>query len=162
MKFNPKSFTLIELLIVLVLLGVLAAVSVPNFGQTYFGVLVKKSAEDLAYSIRYGQSRAVLKGQIVRLNCNTSEQSYWLEDQMTTDNAIAGEQPQFQKIAGRFGRTYRMPGDVVLECPGEFIQFLPSGDIDKMRLTVSLKDKTWIVSTADQKNHVLVYLESQE
>lgn len=157
-RANLKSFTLIEILIVLTLLGVLAAFSVPNFSNSYSNLLLKKSVDDLAYCLRYAQSRAVLKGTTVRFHCNAPEKNYWLEDQSDAPGGSISS-PNFQRILGRFGRTYVLPGDAELNCEQEFILFFPTGDIEKTRIEVSMKEKTWTVSTKDQRNHVKVFAE---
>ena len=153
---NFKAFTLIELLLVIIILGVIAGITVPNFSQAYSGFLVKKSVDDLSYLMRYAQSRAVIQSKTVRLCCDAAEKRFWLEDQDSESTESGGER-SFQKIAGRFGRTFSLPADVELTCPQEHVRFLPDGAIDKTRLKISYKENSWTITTAAQKNHVLAY-----
>ena len=153
---NLTGFTLLELMLVLVILGVIAGLVVPNFSRTYSGLLLKKSVEDLSYLMRYAQSRAVIQSKTVRLCCDAVENRYWLEDN-AAEEAAAGDTMSFQKIAGRFGRIYSLPADVQLTCPADHVHFFPNGAMDKARLAISHQENSWTISTAEQKNHVLAY-----
>jgi type II secretion system protein H len=71
-------FTLIELIVVMVLLGIAAALVVPHLGSFFRGRVLNSEARRLLALTRYGQSRAVAEGVPVLLWINAKQSSYGL------------------------------------------------------------------------------------
>ncbi len=72
---TSKGITLIELVMVIVLVGILAAVTIPRFGSFYFlkfTAAMKKTASD----IRYVQQLAVSRHNDTRIEFNATGNSY--------------------------------------------------------------------------------------
>src|SRR3990172_1716955 len=55
---KPSGFTLIEIVLILLVVSVLAAVAIPKFGQFYSGLRLSGAADKLVNDIRYTQSLA--------------------------------------------------------------------------------------------------------
>jgi prepilin-type N-terminal cleavage/methylation domain-containing protein len=75
---RAPAFTLLEMLIVLVIVGLIAAVSVPLF-QTLIEGQVQREATRLARLIRVLRNEAVLTQTEYRLMMSLKERSYWVE-----------------------------------------------------------------------------------
>ncbi len=55
---KERGFTLIELIMIIVLISIMAAVAVPKFGNYYNGITVGSAATKVAADIRFAQNRA--------------------------------------------------------------------------------------------------------
>lgn len=75
---NP-GFTLLELIVVITILGVLAAVIVPQFGGTFEGALLHSAGRDLMAAMNLAYSQAVTSGKPCQLRVDPQKSSYWLE-----------------------------------------------------------------------------------
>lgn len=64
---DNKGFTLIELVMLITILAVLAAVSVPRFGEYYGGIKQDNATIKIASDIRYSQNRATTTQQRSRV-----------------------------------------------------------------------------------------------
>jgi type II secretion system protein H len=75
------AFTLIELVVVMVLLGIAAALVAPRLGSFFRGRILNSEARRLLALTRYGQSRAVAEGVPVLLWIDAKQSSYGLVTQ---------------------------------------------------------------------------------
>lgn len=152
--YAQKGFTLIELLLVAVILVVAAAMAVPNFARTTMKLELKKTAEDMAYTIRFGQLRAMTKGRLVRLNMDT--RGYWLEEDRMSNNedALAAVKPVFNKVADRWGRRTDFPKGIKLDEIQQPVVLSPDGRMAPANLRLCREQKCLVVSTAEQRGRV--------
>jgi general secretion pathway protein H len=72
-KQKAAGFSLLELLVVLVMLGLLAGISAPAVGRSYENIEFRKQAGEIAAVLRYARLMAVTRGKEVRLSL-TAEQ----------------------------------------------------------------------------------------
>jgi type II secretion system protein H len=75
---SNSAFTLIELVVVMVLLGIAAALVAPHMGAFFHGRILNSEARRLLALMRYGQSRAVAEGVPVLLWIDSKQSSYGL------------------------------------------------------------------------------------
>jgi general secretion pathway protein H len=64
---HPAGFSLVELLVVLVMLGILAGVTAPAVGRYYDNLEYRKQVEGTAAYLRYARLMAVTRGKQVKL-----------------------------------------------------------------------------------------------
>ena len=163
MKVDPKNktqgvrgFTLIEILLVVLLLSVITGLAVPNFSQSYSNFQLQKFTEDLAYTMRYAQSRAVSRNTPVRLEFNNDFSQYWLTQFASPSNETEtpGAAPVYEKIAGRYGRIFSTIRGIHIQSLSDHIDFFPDGRIAKQRVYVCREEKCFTISTQEQRGFV--------
>ncbi len=76
---GTRGYTLIELMVVMVLIGVVLALVGMNFGRALPGVKLKASARELSSTLRYAKSRAQLRAEEVALTIDLDSRRYWIE-----------------------------------------------------------------------------------
>jgi type II secretion system protein H len=77
-RARRRAFTLIELIFVMVLLAIGAAMVAPSMASFYRGRLLSSEAKRVLALVHYGQSRAIAEGVPVLLWINAKESSYGL------------------------------------------------------------------------------------
>ncbi|HWE04597.1 MAG TPA: GspH/FimT family pseudopilin [Tepidisphaeraceae bacterium] len=149
-----RGFTLIELVFVLVIIAVIAAMVVPKMDRFARGQGVSDSADQVIALARWARTHAITRGVSFRLNFDPGKGTYWLTmqngasfenmqpnsssqtgtlglsaggAQSTTTFADVGEEP---------GRVFMAPGGVsfdstiVQQPDGLYVEFYPSGRCD--------------------------------
>ncbi len=157
-KKTSRGFTLIEILLVVVLISVISAIAVPNFSQPYKNLQLKTATNDIAYLMRYAQSRAVSKNKKVRIEFSDGRQRYWLTEESQKGVGVATEE-QFVKISSRLGRENNLGKDIRVEMQEENLIFYPDGTMDKRELSVCNLKKCFLISTKVQRGYVSVFEE---
>ena len=97
-KGNSSAFTLIEVLLVCVLIGVLVSVSLPKLGGTSRNLRFNQTLEDLERSIRFARAEAVRRKLKVRFEVERGGREYRL--------SLQEVQVTFREDYGSFGDTF--------------------------------------------------------
>lgn len=155
-KKYKKGFTLVEMLLVVVILGVLAAMTVPNFSKSFFGLKLQETTNNISYLMRYAQSRAITKNQQVRLVLDESSMHYWLL-QGSSSGYDENAQTDYQQIPNRWGRQFEIPLGITVEATNPTVEFYPDGKIEKVQIKVCYNDRCMIVSTETQRGKIHVF-----
>lgn len=155
--FWQAGFTLIEILIVVMILGVIAGLAVPNFSNLNTQVQLKETAKNISYLMRYAQGRAITKGKTQELTFDAGNFQYQLNEAVSEGTQREGE-GIFNPIAGRLGRTFDIPKEITLEIDNPHIRFYPDGKIDRTRIFLhDNRDHYFTVSTQEQTGYVQMY-----
>ena len=153
---RPRSFTLVELLLVVILLGLVAALAIPNFNPAFTKFQLQETGKNITYLMRYAQSRAVMTKKTHQLVFDEERSAYWLLQEREDPD---GESRQsFEMVPGRYGRSFQIPKEISVEVQDQPIRFYPDGTIDKARIYVSNERKDYLtVSTLEQAGYVHLF-----
>ena len=110
-KRNCQAFTLLELVVVLVLIGVLAAMIVPQMQGSYEEASLRKSARQLISVFGLAYSRAVTTHHVQRVNIDPSSRQYFVEESLT--RAISGT--EFKPLKDLSGFSGQIESRVSIE-----------------------------------------------
>lgn len=88
MKFLPvcirmhrkRGFTLIELIVVLIIIGIIAGVAVPRFAGSLDTIRFKKTVSELVYFLREARIRALSAGKRYHVTVDLHRGYYWNDD----------------------------------------------------------------------------------
>lgn len=141
------AFTMIELLLVVLILSVIAALAVPNFSHSYAKIQLRNNVYDIANLMRYAQSRAVIRNKTMRLQIDLTTKKYWIEEQV---------EDGFQSFSGRMGGKYSVISGASIEQEHDHILFYPDGRIEKVYITVCRQENCYTISTKEQRGFVHV------
>jgi len=155
--FIKDSFTLIEILLVVILLGVIAGLVIPNFSNTYTRVQLKEAANNLSFLMQYAQNQAIVKKCNFQLIFDDERSKYWIVKQVD-DEELNNSDLEYRRISSRFGRMVNIAPQINVETELDHITFYPDGMIQKARVYLSdNKDRYFTVSTKEQTGYVQVF-----
>ncbi|MFA5337804.1 MAG: prepilin-type N-terminal cleavage/methylation domain-containing protein [Candidatus Omnitrophota bacterium] len=126
---RTKGFTFIELLIVILIIGILSGVVMPNLKVTHSNFKLDSFAKDIYYLTKYMQVSAISYSRIYRLDI-AQEQG---------DNAVflakyKNKNGEFIPVEKRFAKAYKLPQDTLISStiPADrtSIFFYPDGSMD--------------------------------
>jgi len=98
-----RSFTFIELFIVIIIIGVASAVAFPRFKNTFGRFELKNFAKDIYFLSRFLQDSAVSQGKTYFLAVNIESGQL---------QALTLENTEFKNLSGRFAKVYQAPRGV--------------------------------------------------
>lgn len=97
------AFTLIELILVVVLLGVLVGLSTPLFKKSFSNLQLRNSAEKLAGLINYAQESAVVEKKDYCLNFEFNQGRFWLNR-----CSLADYEYVCLPVEGKYGKVFQL------------------------------------------------------
>jgi prepilin-type N-terminal cleavage/methylation domain-containing protein len=113
-------FTLIELLFAIIIIGILIAVSLPNFRKNFDSLGLNNFAAELQSFMNYLKERSIVEGEIIYLNLDGDRQ-LWAE--------IKNKQSRL--------RTLSLPQGLDFKTEKEQILFYPDGQIDAVTINLA-------------------------
>ena len=162
MPSAQKGFTLVEILLVIVVLLMVTAMAIPSFTQSFAQLQLRDTTNDLAYLMRYAQSRAIYTRRPLKLMFDEPATRYWLEEANVVDEDQEDKgTDEYKPVAGRLGRVSKIPEDITIETDPS-IMFTPDGKIEKTQMSVCQEKQCLIISTQNQSGSVVVAEEEPE
>ena len=144
-----NSFTLVELLLVVVILGIFIGFSVPSFRKTYLNLSSNNTARNIAFLMRYAQARAIAERANYKLNFDSGNKRCWLEKESVETPGL------FEKVYSRLARDIILPRDIKVEAGLNPVNFYPDGKIDSAKIYIICNnDIKFTISTQGQIGHV--------
>jgi general secretion pathway protein H len=119
-----EGFTLIEVLLVILLLSLAAALSAPRFKTTWTGIQYDRQVTRFINVIRYARTQSRADNCVYKLVYDPQRHSYYLE------RREAGDQPahrKFRKIHSRFGYEIKLDDTIELETAHNQLVIFPGG-----------------------------------
>ncbi|MBU1091017.1 MAG: prepilin-type N-terminal cleavage/methylation domain-containing protein [Candidatus Omnitrophica bacterium] len=116
-----RSFTFIEILFVVIILGILIGISFPQFKKNYHNLLLNSCSGQLQSFMNYLTQHSIVSGEVIYLNIDNAEKRYWAEN----------------KEGESILRAYRIPAEIEIESEAEQIAFYPNGELDKVKIRIT-------------------------
>ena len=156
-KLN-KAFTLIEILLVIIIVGIVLALAAPNFSSGYSHFQLNKTADDLLSVSRWAQAMAVGQERVYALSFSEDRHSYSLvRTKVSLQNDGTGnidqindgsnDQDTFEPVNGTLGRMHTIPDTIHLDTQDR-IRFYPDGTIDSATIELASSDQQITISSA--------------
>lgn len=128
-----RSFTFVELFLVIIIIGVLIGISLPGFRKTFNYLQLNSFCSELQSAINYFSQRAVVEGQIIQFNIDTNNHQYYAK--------IKGDSKNI--------KTCHIPEELKIESGQREINLYPDGYIDKVTIKVVNPDNQTISLTTE-------------
>ncbi|MBI4981874.1 MAG: prepilin-type N-terminal cleavage/methylation domain-containing protein [Candidatus Omnitrophica bacterium] len=145
-----NGFTFIELLIVSIIIGVLAVVSVPQFKKTFDSFQLQNFVNDVFYLCRYLQASSISQSRIhgLRINLDTKEFS-----------AFVKELDKEENLSGRFSKVYKAAQETEIKLVPEdktIVYFYPDGSMDSLNISFTEKNKNIQLNIQGAKGEIKI------
>jgi general secretion pathway protein H len=127
---RDAGFTLLEMILVLVIAGLVLAVTPPLLSAAMPGLQLKGTARELAAGLRYARDRAVTSGVSSTLSVDLDKHRF----------RVSGRNRRFELPDGLEYRLVTAQQELTGDRSGA-IRFFPDGSSTGGRLTVSHKDR---------------------
>lgn len=147
-RTEESGWTLVELLLVIVLLGVVASVAVPGLRGALAWAQVTTAAQELSAVLRFARARAIVERAVHRVRMAPERGWYWIERAVQPGETDA-DADGFVRVSARGGQIYAVPGRVRVETTVDEIRCYPDGGMDEATVVLQAPgDRVRTVTTA--------------
>jgi prepilin-type N-terminal cleavage/methylation domain-containing protein len=152
-SFHLAGFTLLELTIVVIILGILSALTIPLFRNSFSNLQLSNTAHNLASLMRYAQERSIVERINYQLNFNPQLSQFWLTQEQ--DPLTPG---RYTRLSGKTGKINFLPREVKIETEKYIVNFYPDGKIDKTTIYLSdTKEHYFTITTQEQTGYTELF-----
>jgi prepilin-type N-terminal cleavage/methylation domain-containing protein len=102
-RHPEKAFTLVEMLVVVVLIGILTATILPEMKGSYEDALLRSTSRDLVNAFSVAYSRAVSLNRLHRVRLDAATGHFWVETPARRDGGLAPAFLPVPDLAGAQG-----------------------------------------------------------
>jgi len=138
-----NAFTLIEILLAVIIIGIISALAAPNLSNGYARFELNKTADDLLNCSRWAQAMAIGQQRIYAISFSHDRHSYNL-----ARNTDPDDQESFTPVNGSLGRKHPIPETISLDTQTDMIEYYPDGTIDAAEIQLSCPRQKIILSSA--------------
>jgi type II secretion system protein H len=111
---SRRGFTLIELMVVLMILVLLAALTAPSFVRQYHEAKLKSAVRDLVGLMQYARSQAVVEGTTYRLNIDRDGGRVWVTYYDIQADQTNNREPVYAEDESVLGASRKLPEGVTI------------------------------------------------
>ncbi len=129
-----NGFTMMEILIVLAIMGIVAALTVPMFGDGVSNSALKGAARELAAGLRFARSEAVAKRHETFVAIDLAGRRF-----KVADDPVEHQLPKTAEL-----KLFTAQSDIVNESTGA-IRFFPDGGSNGGRITIASGERKYDV-----------------
>jgi len=142
-----NAFTLVEILVVIIVVGILIALAAPNFSKGYSRFQLNKTADDLLSASRWAQAMAIGQERIYALSLTSDHRSYKL---VRVKSGVENDShDSFEAVNGPLGRMHTIPDPIRLSTQDDRIEFYPDGTIDPGTIQLASADQKTVLSSTE-------------
>jgi type II secretion system protein H len=161
-RLCTHAFTLIELILVLTLLGIVAALATPSLSAFFRGRALDSEARQLLSLTHAGQSRAVADGFPMLLWIDSQQRAYGLQEEGTMQNGNSQDtDPKAEEFTFGDNLQIEAVNASLVSVNGKSlpaIRFLPDGTADensatRVRLTGQNGETLWLIQTTNRLSY---------
>lgn len=133
-RCGASGFTLMELMVVVVMIGIMTALIIPEMKGTYEGALLRSTGRKLMSVIQLANSRAITRSQIQRVRIDSKDGRVSIEggsakgQANNTSNDLPGGDG---KLDSRITIEIKPAGEEPSESPGAAASFVSGDDLGK-------------------------------
>lgn len=133
-RCGASGFTLMELMVVVVMIGIMTALIIPEMKGTYEGALLRSTGRKLMSVIQLANSRAITRSQIQRVRIDSKDGRVSIEggsakgQANNTSNDLPGGDG---KLDSRITIEIKPAGEEPSESPGAVASFVSGDDLGK-------------------------------
>jgi len=171
MKVN-SAFTLVEILLVVIIIGIVLALAAPNFSKGYSRFQLNRTADDLLKVSRWAQAMAIGQERIYALSFSGDRRSYSLvrakvplQNEETGNIEESEVQDSFEPVNGTLGRMHPVPDAIRLVMTQPYdskgtgnidrIEFYPDGTIDPATIQLASPDQKTVLSSSQVRGMMM-------